>query len=206
MSLNFTGRLPPPEDRPPVRNRTPVFILGCFGAAALLAGLVFAVALRQHGAETTNPAPPLTGVAVATPQAQAAPVAPSQPAPVQQAAAPSPPPAAKVDGPRERMLAILRRSPGYVSLVVEQDGEAEAYANQLAHFFHDAGWRVDLRQISRSGPPLTGVWANLGGSPSDQAIHDAFAAIGAQLPPPPPDAGGIMQTPEIHVGAHPTGR
>jgi hypothetical protein len=104
------------------------------------------------------------------------------------------------------MLAILRRSPGYVSVVVEQDGEAEAYAARLVDFFRTAGWRVDLREVSRSGPPLTGVWANLGGSPSDRAVHDAFAAIGAELPPPPPDADGILQTPEIHVGAHPTGR
>ena len=82
MALNFTGRLPPPEAAPP-RGRMPAVALACFGAAAVLAALVFAVALRQHRVDAPSPTPPLVGtdrpqVAAASPPRAVGP-APAEP-------------------------------------------------------------------------------------------------------------------------------
>jgi hypothetical protein len=220
MPLNFTGGAGPDETVRPA-GRTPVVILACFGAAAILAGLVFAAALRQHQVTAPVSAPPLVGIdralaavppappapplAPAAPELARPPVRPPAPAPAQ---AP-PPQAAPAPGPRTldraaakaRMLAALRQVPhGVVTLSVEDDAGAAAYARELADLFRQAGWRVD--QVSAFGPGLRrhGLAAAFGVSPSDEAMREAFDAVGFQLAPPPPDAG-VISTPEIFVGA-----
>ena len=59
MPLNFTGRDLPAAEKVPPASRTAVVVLSCFGAAAVLAALVFATALRQH--KPPPLLPPLVG-------------------------------------------------------------------------------------------------------------------------------------------------
>jgi hypothetical protein len=219
MPLNFTGRTQPegPDDAPSA-VRTSVVLLTCFGAAALLAGLVFAVALRQHKVEAPSSAPPLVGVdsaLAAAPPRPAPALAPAEPLIMHRAAEPAapaprvaPPPASQA-GPRPmdpavaktRMLAALRQVPhGTVTLSVEDDPGAQAYAQKLVELFHQAGWIVDQSSAFGSGPPRYGLAAAFGISPSDEAVREAFDAVGFQFEPPPHDAG-IIRTPEIFVGA-----
>ena len=215
MALNFTGRaLAGPAEEPPARSRTPILVLACFGAAALLAGLVFAVALRQHKLDAPSLAPPLVGMdralAAAPPQASAPkPVGPPADAWIMHKAAAPPAPAsprtqepAKPDpvAAKARMLAALRQVPhGVITLSVEDDAGAQAYARQLADLFGEAGWTVDRTSVFGSGPPRRGLAAALGVSPADEAVREAFDAVGFQFAHPPADAG-IRRTPEIFVG------
>jgi hypothetical protein len=216
--LTLTGRDETTAADSPPADRTRVVILSCFGAAALLAGLVFAVALRQHKVEAPNLAPPLVGtdraLAVAAPPAPVSapperwimhPAAgPAQASPPQAA----PPPASQT-GPRPmtaavartRMLAALRQVPhGTVTLSVEDDPSAQAYAQKLAELFHAAGWTVDQSSVFGPGPTRHGLAAAFGVSPSDEAVREAFDAVGFQFDHPPSDAG-VIRTPEIFVGA-----
>jgi hypothetical protein len=206
--LNFTGRdVPTAAGTPAPSGRPPVVILACFGAAALLAGLVVAVALRQHKVEHPSPAPPLVGVdRTLTPAV--APKAPAVgPAAVPPAAPPQAPsraetPPAKPDpaAAKARMLAALRQVPhGVITLSVEDDAAAEAYARQLADLFRQAGWTVDQASAFGSGPPRRGLAAALGVSPADEAVREAFDAVGFRFARPPADAG-VIRTPEIFVG------
>ncbi|MGZ3277576.1 MAG: hypothetical protein ACXU82_06475 [Caulobacteraceae bacterium] len=213
MALNFTGRPQPPApaDAPPAR-RLPTVILACFGAAAVLAGLVVAVALRQHKLDAPSPTPPLMGVdRVLTAAAPLAPVAPAEPGLVRPAAprpltpAPAAPQAGAPARPdpvaaKARMLAALRQVPhGTITLSVEDDAGAAAYARQLAALFREAGWTVDEAQAYGPGPRRRGLAAALGVSPADEAVREAFDAVGFQFARPPADAG-IIRTPEIFVG------
>jgi hypothetical protein len=206
MALNLIGRTPP--------SRTAVVVLSCFGAAAVLAGVVFAAALRQHTAP--EPPPPLVGTDPALPAAVAPRPAPS-PAPgpaeswilrrdaAQLPASPAPPSAAPrpLDTravARARMLAALRQVPhGVITLSVEDDPVAQAAASQLADLFHQAGWTVDQSSTFGPGPPRHGLAAAFGVSPADEAVREAFDAVGVQFQPPPHDAG-VIRTPEIFVG------
>jgi len=223
MALNFTGRPPPPEE--PIRGpgRAPVMVLACFGAAALLAALVFAVALRQHRLDAPAPLPALVGVEAAAPTAAPPKAVASAPAPAaepawimhkaaapQPASQPAPPPAPGPTPPappqaqdpavgKARMLAALRQAPhGVITLSVEDDPQAQALARKLAGLFREAGWTVDEVSVFGSGPPRRGVSAAFGGAPADEAVRAAFDAVGFQFSPPP--AAGIVQTPEIFVG------
>ena len=210
MPLNFTGRAPPAAEKVPPAGRTAVVVLSCFGAAAILAGLVFATALHQHKPPT--PPPPLVGI-----DPTQAPAAPPKPAPtpaeswiVHKAAAQ--PPATPVPAPakpqaadraataKATMLAALRQVPhGIITLSVEDDAGAEAYARKLADLFHEAGWTVDQSSAFGPGPPRHGLAAAFGVSPADEAVREAFDSVGFQLAPPPRDAG-VIRTPEIFVG------
>jgi hypothetical protein len=49
------------------------------------------------------------------------------------------------------------------------------------------------------GSPRYGLAAAVGVSPADEAVREAFDAVGFQFTTPPPDAG-IIRTPEIFVG------
>jgi hypothetical protein len=101
---------------------------------------------------------------------------------------------------KARMLAALRQVPhGAITLSVEDDAGAEAYARELADLFRQAGWRVDQTAAFGPGPRRHGLAAAFGISPSDEAVREAFDAVGFQLAPPPPDAG-IISTPQIFVG------
>jgi hypothetical protein len=228
MPLNFTGRAQPAAEDPPPAGRTQVVLLACFGAAAVLAALVFATALRQHKVETPSPAPPLVGtdsaLAATAPSAPAAAPQVSEPWILHSAAQqappasprevhPSAPPAAQPPstpaGPRPlspavakaRMLAALRQVPhGTVTLSVEDDAGAAAYARKLADLFREAGWTVEENSAFGPGPARHGLAAAFGVSPSDEAVREAFDAVGFQFAPPPRDAG-VIRTPEIYVGA-----
>ncbi len=210
MPLNFTGRDLPATEKAPPAGRTAAVVLSCFGAAAVLAGLVFATALRQH--KPPAPLPPLVG----TDRALAATVQP-KPAPasdeswiVHKAAAQ--PPAPPVPAPtksqaldraataKASMLAALRQVPhGIITLSVEDDAGAEAYARKLVDLFHEAGWTVDESSAFGPGPPRHGLAAAFGVSPADEAVREAFDTVGYQLAPPPRDAG-VIRTPELFVG------
>ncbi len=205
MPLNFTGRDLPAAEKVPRAGRTAVVVLSCFGAAAVLAILVFASALRQH-----KP-PPLLPPLLGTDRALAAP-APPKPAPAEartlhQSAAQPPVPAPARPRAEDRaanakasMLAALRQVPhGIITLSVEDDAGAEAYARKLADLFHEAGWTVDESSAFGPGPPRHGLAAAFGVSPADEAVREAFDAVGFQLAPAPRDAG-VIRTPEIFVG------
>lgn len=215
MALNFTGRqLPAPEAPPRDPGRAPVMVLACFAIAALLAGLVFFVALRQHKAAAPAAAPPLVGADRAT--LTPAPVKAAAPEPAwiehksapQPAAAPAPQVQARpVDREalaKARMLAALRQIPhGAITLSVEDDPVAQAYGERLKALFHEAGWTVDEVSSFGSGPPRYGVSAALGDSPADGAVRQAFGVIGFQFLAPPADAG-VTRTPELFVGVPPS--
>jgi hypothetical protein len=222
MALNFTGRQPHDRTEPPP-SRAPVFLLACLGLAALLGGLVFALAVRQpRTPSAARPKPPaplmatLVGVSepsgavfyppAASPAPAAAPAptpaptpapapAPLPPPPV--AAAPPPPSPAEI---KARMLEVLRRAPhGAITLSVEDDAGAQVYARQLAALFREAGWTVSINSVFGAGEPMRGLSAALGSSPSDLAVGDAFASVGFPLGPPPSSAG-VIETPELFVG------
>jgi hypothetical protein len=221
MALNFTGRqLPAPQEppkRPLLGPRAPVMIVACFGIAAMLGGLVFLAALRQHKADTPPPLPALVGIdaAAQTPPRPIAPLAPAaaRPAWIEHkaaptpTAAPAPPPApppvqdrAQAEAAaKARMLAALRQVPhGEITLSVEDDPLAQAYAAKLKSLFREAGWTVDETSVFGSGPPRRGLAAAFGVSPADEAAREAFDAVGFQFLPPPRDS--ISRTPEIFVG------
>lgn len=228
MPLNFTGRAPPePEEPSSAPSRAPVVVLACFGVAAMLAGLVFVAALRQHKADAPPPLPALVGgdAAAQTPPPQPAkpvaqPPAPAEPAwilhkaaptPVAEPAAPAPaaPQAqdraqAEAAAAKARMLAALRQVPhGVITLSIEDDPLARAYGDKLKALFREAGWTVDEVSSFGTGPPRRGVAAALGVSPSGEAVREAFDVIGFQFLPPPP---GVSETPELFVGVPPPAR
>ncbi len=99
------------------------------------------------------------------------------------------------------MLAALRRAPhGVITLSVEDDASAQAYARQLADLFREAGWTVSLNSVFGAGAPMRGLTAALGSTSADEAVRAAFAAAAFNLGPPP-SAAGIVETPELFVGA-----
>jgi len=101
---------------------------------------------------------------------------------------------------KARMLAALRQVPhGTITLSVEDDAEAEAYARKLADLFRQAGWTVDESSVFGPGAPRYGLAAAFGVSPADEAVREAFDAVGFRFAHPPADAG-IVRTPEIFVG------
>jgi hypothetical protein len=221
MALNFTGRAKLSAEKAQPPGRTAVVVVTCFGAAAVLAGLVFAAAVRQH--QPSAPLPPLVGsdrtlAAVVSPgpsasartwsehwsmHPAAAEAASSQVSPAQAAPPPTAQAAPRTLTPavaKARMLAALRQVPhGTVTLSVEDDPGAQAYARKLADLFREAGWTVEENSVFGSGPPRHGMAAAFGVSPSDEAVREAFDAVGFQFESPPADAG-IIRTPEIFVG------
>lgn len=217
MGLNFTGRASKEsEAQPPVQRRGPVVAAAIFGVAAMLAGLVFFAAARQQRIDAPPPLPPLVGgdQAVATAPAthepaaaqpawimhKAAPVAAPQPVQAAPEPAPARPSAQDTAAAKARMLAALRQVPhGQVTLQIEDDPVAKAYGDRLASLFREAGWTVDMSSVFGSGPPRRGIAAAFGISPSDEAVREAFDAVGFQFQAPPRDS--ITRTPEIFVGA-----
>lgn len=98
------------------------------------------------------------------------------------------------------MLAALRQVPhGTITLSIEDDAGAAAYAREVADLFREAGWTVDQAQAYGPGPRRRGLGAALGVSPADEAVREAFDSVGFQFAPAPADAG-IIRTPEIFVG------
>lgn len=120
----------------------------------------------------------------------------SAPRPSAPSAAPAP---VRVDK-SVAMLAILRQAKGVITLQVEDDASARASGRDLASFFRAAGWTVNVNEVTSSGPLLYGLSAALGDTPQDDAIRAAFRGAGIRLGPPP-RMSGIVQTPEIFVGA-----
>jgi hypothetical protein len=99
---------------------------------------------------------------------------------------------------RDRMVRILALSPDSVILTSDGSDEAEAFADQLAGVFRDAGWKVERSLFISMRRPLPPLSADLLRQPRDQAVIAAFAAAGYNLPPR--DPGGQAQAREIFIG------
>lgn len=104
---------------------------------------------------------------------------------------------------RDRMVRILALSPDSVILTSDGSDEAEAFADQLAGVFRDAGWKVERSLFISMRRPLAPLSADLLRQPRDQAVIAAFAAAGYNLPPR--DPGAQPQSREIFIG-HAAGR
>jgi hypothetical protein len=99
---------------------------------------------------------------------------------------------------RDRMVRILALSPDSVILTSDGSDEAEAFADQLAGVFRDAGWKVERSLFISMRRPLPPLSADLLRQPRDQAVIAAFAAGGYSLPTR--DPGAQPQAREIFIG------
>ena len=99
---------------------------------------------------------------------------------------------------RDRMVRILALSPDSVILTSDGSDEAEAFADQLAGVFRDAGWKVERSLFISLRRPLPPLSADLFSQPRDQAVIAAFAAAGYRLPRR--DPGVQAQAREIFIG------
>ncbi|MBV8683867.1 MAG: hypothetical protein JO111_13415 [Caulobacteraceae bacterium] len=99
---------------------------------------------------------------------------------------------------RDRMVRILGLSPDSVILTSDGSDEAEAFADQLAGVFRDAGWKVERSLFISMKRPLAPLSADLLRQPRDQAVIAAFAAAGYALPAR--DPAGQAQAREIFIG------
>ncbi|HSZ53438.1 MAG TPA: hypothetical protein VK801_17865 [Caulobacteraceae bacterium] len=99
---------------------------------------------------------------------------------------------------RDRMVRILGLSPDSVVLTSDGSDEAEAFADQLAGVFRDAGWKVERSLFISMKRPLAPLSADLLRQPRDQAVIAAFAAAGFNLPAR--DPGVQPQAREIFIG------
>lgn len=99
---------------------------------------------------------------------------------------------------RDRMVRILGLSPDSVILTSDGSDEAEAFADQLAGVFRDAGWKVERSLFISMRRPLPPLSADLLSQPRDQAVIAAFAAAGYRLPKR--DPGAQPQAREIFIG------
>jgi hypothetical protein len=202
MPLNFTGRAPPPPPPPPpaADKRFSPLAGACLALAGLAAGAAVLIPLNRP--KPADALPPLAGAS--RPLAEPVAASPSAPAPAPAPASRAAPPAIQpAPGPdrQARFLAALRRSaPGAITLAVEDDAGAQAYGRQLAALFRAAGWTVTWNAVFGAAPPGQGLSAALGQTTADLAVRDAFGAAGIRLAPPPA-ATGIVQTPELFVGA-----
>jgi hypothetical protein len=189
--------------RPPAEtDRSGGFILTCVVLATLILLLCLTIFLTVRGGlsrQKPSPAAVLARIE-AEPAAPAVAIAPAA-APAVSAPTPAAAPAqaSPAPDPRARMLAALRAAKGVITLQVQDDPAAEARARRLTDIFQAAGWTVKQDSVFGAGPPLTGLSAALGDSAQDQAVRRAFADAGVKLGAPP--SSGIIQTPEIFVGA-----
>jgi hypothetical protein len=99
---------------------------------------------------------------------------------------------------RDRMVRILGLSPDSVVITSDGSDEAEAFADQLAGVFRDAGWKVERSLFISMKRPLAPLSADLLRQPRDQAVIAAFAAGGFSLPAR--DPGVQPQAREIFIG------
>ena len=99
---------------------------------------------------------------------------------------------------RDRMVRILGLSPDSVILTSDGSEEAEAFADQIAGVFRDAGWKVERSLFISMKRPLAPLSADLLRQPRDQAVIAAFAAGGYNLPAR--DPGAQSQSREIFIG------
>jgi hypothetical protein len=179
--------LPPPQPQP---------------ALAPVAAPAALPAPTPRSATAQEPAPAAsTGQVI---EAQAAPTglpatasASLPPLPIAPRAAPG---AVRVITPdqRDRMVRILGLAPDSVVLTSDGSNEAEAFADQLAGVFRDAGWKVERSLFVSLKRPLPPLSADLLRQPRDQAVIAAFAAAGYDLPRRDPNAP--VQIREIFVG------
>jgi hypothetical protein len=96
------------------------------------------------------------------------------------------------------MVRILGLSPDSIVLTSDGSNEAEAFADQLAGVFRDAGWKVERSLFVSLKRPLPPLSADLMRQPRDQAVIAAFAAAGYQLPRRDPNTPSQMR--EIFIG------
>jgi hypothetical protein len=175
-----------------------------FAAACLaLAGLaaVAAVLLPLSRPKPSEALPPLSGTSLAAaPPVRPAALAAPPPAAAPRPAPPAVQPAARPDRKALFLAALRRAGPGAITLAVEDDAGAQAYGRQLARLFREAGWTVTWNAVFGAGPVGAGLSAALGDTAQDQAVREAFTAAGVRLGPPSV-ATGIVQTPELFVGA-----
>jgi hypothetical protein len=194
--INFIRGRPPAE-----ADRSGGFILACVVLATLILLLCLIVFFTLRGSgDRQGPGP-----AAARAHVEAESFAPaSASAPATAPAAVPPRPAAPAQGApavdrRARMLATLHSAKGAITLKVQDDPAAEATGRRLRDIFQAAGWTVRWNSTFGAGAPLTGLSAALGDSAQDEAVRRAFSEAGIRLGPPP--ASGMVQAPEIFVGA-----
>jgi hypothetical protein len=100
---------------------------------------------------------------------------------------------------RDRMVKILALAPEDIIITSDGDHEADAFADQVAGVFRDAGWKVERSLfvgVNRALPPLA---ADLLETPRDVAVRAAFAAAGYALPAFDPTAPSNSR--EILIGS-----
>ena len=102
--------------------------------------------------------------------------------------------------PGDRAAVLVAPDQRTLTTVCDVEAGAQAYGRQLSDLFREAGWTVTWNAVFGSGPAATGLSAALGDTAQDQAVRDAFTAAGVRLGPRPA-APGIVQTPELFVGA-----
>ncbi|HLZ83527.1 MAG TPA: hypothetical protein VKQ54_08155, partial [Caulobacteraceae bacterium] len=114
------------------------------------------------------------------PQTPAAPplVAMAPSAPSLAAAAAGGPGGALSNDQRGRMISVLIRSPGDVTVINGIGSDPERRAADLRAVFRAAGWQVETGVVIQPKVPLAPVSLVLGSSEQDKAVRRAFAAAG----------------------------
>jgi hypothetical protein len=79
---------------------------------------------------------------------------------------------------RGKMLAILIRRPGEVTVMSGVGAEAERYATEIRAIFSAAGWTVESGVVVEPKMPLAPLSLVLGTSGQDLAVRKAFQAAG----------------------------
>ena len=164
------------------------FVVACAALATLALALALTVFFTLRGLGKDHAPPPVPPLAVTVPIPAAA-----------QAPTPATPAPAAVDH-SQAMIAALSRAKGVLTLEVENDPSAEASARDISQLFKLAGWTVTWNSTFGTAAPRVGLAAALGFTPQDDAIREAFGKAGIQMGPPPRSTG-VVQTPEIFVGA-----
>jgi len=82
---------------------------------------------------------------------------------------------------RARMISVLIRHPGQVTVFNGPGAEAERYAGALKVLFSVSGWTVESGVVSQPRIPLPPLSVVLGTSEQDLAVRQAFEAAGAAV-------------------------
>ncbi len=82
---------------------------------------------------------------------------------------------------RARMISVLIRHPGQVTVLNSRGAETERYAGALKVLFSVSGWTVESGVVSEPRIPLPPLSVVLGISEQDLAVRQAFEAAGVPV-------------------------